>query len=66
MSQTMDLFKLVIITLPRYVDAESRNAVLNLAEALVRRDELRGKPEGEPDATKLGQFETIWVYCWPI
>lgn len=50
----MDLFKLVIITLPRYVDAESRDAVLNLAEALVRRDELRGKLEGEPDVTKLG------------
>lgn len=50
----MDLFKLVIITLPRYVDAPSRDVVLNLAEALVRRDELRGKPEGEPDERKLG------------
>jgi hypothetical protein len=59
----MDLFKLVIVTLPRYVDAESRDAVLNLAEALVRRDEL---PEGEPDARRLGQIKTFWVYCWPV
>jgi len=50
----MDLFKLVTITLPRYVDAQSRNAALKLVQSLVRRDELRGKPEGEPEATKMG------------
>lgn len=59
MSQTMDLFKLVIITLPRYVDNLSRDAVLNLAKSLIRRDELRGKPEGEPEATKMGVTEQI-------
>ncbi|PVF97788.1 hypothetical protein CPB86DRAFT_706324 [Serendipita vermifera] len=59
LSQTMDLFKLVIMTLPRYVDAPSREAVLQLAVDLVRRDELRGKPEGEPDSNKMGVAEQI-------
>ena len=55
MRKTMDLFKLVILTLPRYVDAPSRDAVVHLSEALVRRDELRGKEDGEPDANKMGE-----------
>lgn len=54
MSQIMDIFKLITLTLPRYSDGPSRDAILDLAVAFVRRDELRGKPEGEPDASKMG------------
>ena len=50
----MDMFKLVIITLPRYIDAPSRLVALKMAETMVRRDELRGKPDGESDASKMG------------
>jgi hypothetical protein len=50
----MDVFKLEIMTLVRYVDRPSRNAVLHLAKMMVRRDELRGRPEGEPNVTKMG------------
>ncbi|CCA74202.1 hypothetical protein PIIN_08155 [Serendipita indica DSM 11827] len=59
MSQTMDMFKLVIVTLPRYIDAPSRLAALKMAETMVRRDELRGKPEGEADVSKMGVSEQI-------
>lgn len=62
MRKTMDLFKLVILTLPRYVDAPSRDAVLHLSEALVRRDELRGKEGGELDANKMGEQLFFYGY----
>lgn len=56
----MDVFKLVVLTLPRYVDAPSREAVGHLAEALVRRDELRGKEDGESEASKMGELAACW------
>lgn len=58
LSQTMDVFKLAIMTLVRYVDRPSRSAVLHLAKMMVRRDELRGRPEGEPNVTKMGNLNT--------
>ncbi|KAG8750793.1 translational activator of GCN4, partial [Serendipita sp. 396] len=59
MSQTMDIFGLVRMTLPRYVDNPSREAVMHLSEVLVRRDELRGREGGELDASKMGVAEQI-------
>ena len=37
--QIMDIFGLLILTYPRYVDAQSREAVENVGMELVRRDE---------------------------
>ncbi|KAI0800349.1 ARM repeat-containing protein [Fomes fomentarius] len=58
LSQVMDIFKLLTSTYPRYVDAESREAVESVGVALVRRDELRGTPQGEP-GSKLGVTEQV-------
>ena len=59
LSQTLDIFKLLTQTYSRYVDAPSRDAVEAVGTELVRRDELRGSPEGEPDESKLGVTEQI-------
>ncbi len=59
LSQTLDIFKLLTQTYSRYVDAVSRDAVESVGTELVRRDELRGTPEGEPDESKLGVTEQI-------
>ncbi|RDX47550.1 ARM repeat-containing protein [Lentinus brumalis] len=59
LSQVMDVFKLLTSTYPRYVDAESREAVEEVGVAMVRRDELRGTPQGEPDESKLGVAEQV-------
>ncbi|KAI0757516.1 ARM repeat-containing protein [Daedaleopsis nitida] len=59
LSQIMDIFKLLTSTYPRYVDAESREAVESVGVVLVRRDEQRGTPQGEPDETKLGVAEQV-------
>lgn len=58
LSQVMDIFKLLTSTYPRYVDAESREAVESVGVALVRRDELRGTPQGEPGSI-LGVTEQV-------
>ncbi|KAI6101038.1 armadillo-type protein [Pisolithus croceorrhizus] len=42
LSQTMDVFKLLTRTYPRYVDAPSREAVEALGMLLINRDESRG------------------------
>ena len=55
----MDIFQLLTSTYPRYVDSESREAVEEVGIALVRRDELRGTPQGEPSESKLGVTEQI-------
>ena len=55
----MDIFKLLTSTYPRYVDSESREAVEEVGIALVRRDELRGTPQGEPNESKLGVTEQV-------
>lgn len=55
----MDLFQLLTLTYSRYVDAPSREAVETIGIELVRRDELRGTPEGEPDTERLGVTELI-------
>ncbi|KDQ20094.1 hypothetical protein BOTBODRAFT_101949 [Botryobasidium botryosum FD-172 SS1] len=39
-SRKLDLFRLLTTTYPRYIDSESRNAVIEVLEALVKRDEL--------------------------
>ncbi|KAI8978208.1 ARM repeat-containing protein [Trametes punicea] len=59
LSQVMDMFKLLTSTYPRYVDSESREAVEEVGIALVRRDELRGTPQGESNETKLGVTEQV-------
>lgn len=59
LSQTGDIFKLLTLTYPRYVDAASREAVEAVGIELVRRDELRGRPDGYPDENKLGITEQI-------
>lgn len=55
----MDIFKLLTLTYPRYVDAQSREAVEAVGVALVRRDQQRGTPHGEPDETKFGVAEQV-------
>ncbi|GBE83943.1 eIF-2-alpha kinase activator GCN1 [Sparassis crispa] len=60
LSQTMDVFKLLTQTYTRYIDAPSREAVEAVGSELVRRDELRGTPDGEPESTKLGVTEQIF------
>ncbi|KAI0628364.1 ARM repeat-containing protein [Trametes polyzona] len=59
LSQIMDIFKLLTSTYPRYVDSESREAVEEVGVALVRRDELRGTPQGEPNESKFGVTEQV-------
>lgn len=59
LSQTLDIFKLLTQTYSRYVDASSREIVEEVGVELVRRDELRGTPGGEPDESKLGVTEQI-------
>ena len=55
----MDVFKLLTSTYPRYVDSESREAVETVGMALVKRDELRGTPRGEPNESKFGVVEQV-------
>ncbi|TBU31959.1 ARM repeat-containing protein [Dichomitus squalens] len=59
LSQIMDIFKLLTSTYPRYVDADSREAVEAVGMALVRRDELRGTSQGEPNEQKFGVVEQV-------
>ena len=59
LSQIMDMFKLLTSTYPRYIDAESREAVEEVGMAMVRRDELRGTPEGESSESKFGVTEQV-------
>ena len=59
LSQILDIFKLLTLTYSRYVDTPSREAVEAVGTELVRRDELRGKSEGEPEESPLGVTEQI-------
>jgi hypothetical protein len=59
LSQTLDLFKLLTETYPRYVDTMSREAVEAVGMELVKRDELRGSSEGNPEEIKLGVTEQV-------
>ncbi|KAH9915889.1 armadillo-type protein [Fomitopsis serialis] len=52
LSQILDIFKLLTLTY-------SREAVETVGSELVRRDEMRGKPEGEPEESPLGVTEQI-------
>ncbi|KAG8875312.1 translational activator of GCN4 [Tulasnella sp. 331] len=56
LSQIMDLLGILRLTYPRYIDARSRDAVLTVLEAFVKRDERRN---GEADGEKLGVTEQI-------
>ncbi|KAI0035599.1 ARM repeat-containing protein [Vararia minispora EC-137] len=53
--QTLDIFKLLTLTYPRYVDSASRDGVEAVGVELVRRDEARGD--------KIGATEQIigWI-----
>jgi hypothetical protein len=55
LSQTLDLFKVLTLTYPRYVDSPSRDGVEAVGVELVRRDETRGD--------KIGVTEQIisWI-----
>ncbi|KAL0955554.1 hypothetical protein HGRIS_001793 [Hohenbuehelia grisea] len=59
LSQTLDVFKLLTHTYPRYADNASREAVEAVGMELVRRDELRGTPDGAVDETRMGVAEQI-------
>ena len=59
LSQTLDIFKLLTRTYPRYVDTASREAVEAVGMELVKRDELRGAAEGDHEENKLGVTEQI-------
>ncbi|THG98438.1 hypothetical protein EW026_g3754 [Hermanssonia centrifuga] len=59
LSQTLDIFKLLTQTYPRYVDSASREAVETVGIELVRRDELRGTSPEDANETKLGVTEQI-------
>ncbi|EIN06629.1 ARM repeat-containing protein [Punctularia strigosozonata HHB-11173 SS5] len=58
LSQTLDVFKLLTQTYPRYVDSQSRDAVEAVGMELVRRDEARGV-SSDPSETKFGVTEQI-------
>lgn len=47
------------LTYSRYVDTPSREAVEAVGRELVKRDELRGLPDGEPEESPLGVTEQI-------
>ena len=55
LSQTLDVFKLLTDTYPRYIDSASREAVETLGVEIVRQDEVRD--------SKLGITEQVlgWV-----
>ncbi|KAG6884724.1 hypothetical protein C0993_008705 [Termitomyces sp. T159_Od127] len=55
----MDVFKLLTLTYPRYPDNASRDAVEAVGMELIRRDELRGLPDGTPNEVKMGITEQI-------
>ncbi|KAJ8518630.1 hypothetical protein ONZ45_g4322 [Pleurotus djamor] len=59
LSQTLDIFKLLTETYPRYSDSTSRDAVEEVGMELVRRDEVRGTPQGPEDEEKMGVTEQI-------
>jgi hypothetical protein len=59
LSQTLDVFKLLTLTYPRYSDSGSQDAVEDVGIELVRRDELRGTDAGEQNEVKLGVAEQI-------
>lgn len=59
LSQCMDIFKLLTLTYPRYVDTTSREAVEAVGIELVTRDELRGTIDGPVDENKLGVTEQV-------
>ncbi|KAK2463021.1 hypothetical protein APHAL10511_004676 [Amanita phalloides] len=59
LSQTLDVFKLLTMTYPRYNDPGSREAVKVVGMELVRRDELRGTSKGAQEESKLGVAEQI-------
>lgn len=64
LEETLEVYKLLTLTYSRYVDAPSREAVEAVGVELVRRDELRGTPEGEPEAKRLGVAEQIIGWLW--
>jgi hypothetical protein len=59
LSQTLDIFKLLTQTYPRYVDTASREAVEAVGMELVKRDELRGSSKSDTEESKLGVTEQI-------
>ncbi|KAK1228592.1 translational activator of GCN4 [Marasmius sp. AFHP31] len=59
LSQTLDVFKLLTLTYPRYADSPSRLAVESVGMEMVRADELRGTEKGAKDEQKMGVTEQI-------
>jgi hypothetical protein len=46
-AQTLDLFQLLVLTYPRYIDSASRDAVVEVLEALIRHDAAREKDQND-------------------
>jgi len=59
LSQILDIYKLLTLTYPRYMDSGSRDAVKAVGFELVRRDELQGTEAGEQNEVKFGVAEQI-------
>jgi hypothetical protein len=59
LSQIMDLFKLLTLTYPRYLDARSREAVEAVGMELIRRDEMHDLTGCAPVEAKFGVAEQI-------
>jgi hypothetical protein len=57
--QTMDMFKLLIETYPRYIDKASRGAVELVGVELVKRGQLRGIGQSTGAQAKCGVLEQV-------
>ena len=57
--QILDIFRLLTLTYPRYLDARSREEVEAIGMELIRRDETRGVSGGVPGEAKFGVAEQI-------
>ena len=54
LARNVDIFKLLILTYPRYIDSASRDAVVRVLKTMIQRDEERGTSSGELKAVNIG------------
>ena len=52
--RNIEIFKVLILTYPRYIDSMSRDAVVGVLKAMIQRDEERGDSSGDLKAVKIG------------
>ena len=60
--RTIDVFKLLILTYPRYIDSASRTAVVGVLKTMVQRDEERGRISGELNIVKMGLYYLPYLF----